>query len=245
LTAINLLCWRAVAQAGIKADFFIGHSLGEYAALAAAGVLNFADTIALVTRRGSLMEREAAANPGSMAAVVKLDIDTVRAIVATASEHGRLAVANHNSEAQIVISGEIPALEAAAALVKEQGGKAIPLKVSGAWHSELIGGAIADFRQAMAELPVNPPRTPILFNVTAGEEKNPAEIRAIMARQIAATVRWYEIIQRLLAADVRCFIEVGPKTVLSGLLKKMIPADYQCAMAACTRWTVRKPWRLA
>lgn len=230
LTAINLICWRAVSQAGIKADFFIGHSLGEYAALAAAGVLSFADTMALVTRRGRLMEREATANPGAMAAVVKLDIATVGEIVAAASAQGRLAVANHNSQAQIVISGDIAAVAAAAVLVKEKGGKAIPLKVSGAWHSPLIAGAVADFSQALAELPVQPPRTPVLFNVTAAPEQDPAAIRQIMACQIAATVRWHEIIQRLLAEGVGCFIEVGPKTVLSGLLKKMVPADYPCTI---------------
>jgi [acyl-carrier-protein] S-malonyltransferase len=230
LTAINLICWQAVDRAGIKADFFVGHSLGEYAALAAAGVLSFDDTIRLVTRRGSLMEREAAANPGAMAALVKLDIETVREIVAGATAQGRLAIANHNSAAQIVISGEAPAVAAAAALAKEKGGKAIPLKVSGAWHSELIRGAVTDFTQALAAVPVAAPRTPILFNVTAAPEPDPARIREIMARQIAATVRWYEIVQRLMAEDVRTFIEVGPKTVLSGLVRKIIPADYDCAI---------------
>jgi len=230
LTAINLICWQAMDRAGIKADFFVGHSLGEYAALAAAGVLSFDDTIRLVTRRGSLMEREAAANPGAMAALVKLDIETVREIVAGAAAHGRLAIANHNSAAQIVISGEAPAVAAAAALAKERGGKAIPLKVSGAWHSELIRGAVTDFTQALAEVPVAAPRTPILFNVTAAPEHDPARIREIMARQIAATVRWYEIVQRLIAEDVRTFIEVGPKTVLSGLVRKIVPADYDCAI---------------
>lgn len=230
LTAINLICWQAAERAGIKADFFVGHSLGEYAALTAAGVLSFDDTIRLVTRRGSLMEREAAANPGAMAALVKLDIETVREIVAGAGAQGRLAIANHNSAAQIVISGEAQAVAAAAVLAKAKGGKAIPLKVSGAWHSELIRGAVADFTNALAEVPVVAPRTPILFNVTAAPEHDPARIREIMARQIAATVRWHEIVQRLVAEDVRVFIEVGPKTVLSGLVRKIIPADYDCAI---------------
>ena len=230
LTAANLICFAAVRQAGIKADFFAGHSLGEYAALAAAGVLSFADTIRLVTERGRLMEREAAQNPGSMAAVVKLDIAAVREIVARAAARGRITVANHNSEAQVVISGETAALEAAAALVKERGGKAIALPVSGAWHSELIAGAVPDFEKIMAATPFSSPATPLLFNVTAAPEQDPAAIRAIMARQLAATVRWYEIVQRLLAEEVRFFIEVGPKTVLSGLLKKIVPADYPCTV---------------
>lgn len=228
LTAINLICWQALAAAGTRADFFVGHSLGEYSALNAAGVLSFADTIALVTERGRLMEREAAANPGAMAAVVKLDIEAVTAIVNEAASAGRLTVANHNSAAQVVISGEAAAVAAAAELVKARGGKAIPLRVSGAWHSALIAGAVPDFERFMASITFSPPRTPVLFNVSAATASDPAEIRTTMARQIAATVRWYEIVQQLLAAGVTTFIEVGPKNVLSGLLKKIVPADHPC-----------------
>lgn len=228
LTVINLICLQAVRQAGIRADFFAGHSLGEYSALAAAGVLGFDDTIRLVTERGRLMEREAAQNPGAMAAVVKLDFAAVAEIVAAAAQEGRITIANHNSAAQIVISGDTPAVAAASALAGERGGKAIPLPVSGAWHSALIAGAVPDFEKIMAATSFNPPTTPLLFNVTAAPEEEPAAIRSIMARQIAATVRWYEIVENLRAAGVGTFIEVGPKRVLSGLLKKIIPADYPC-----------------
>ncbi|MEW6594834.1 MAG: ACP S-malonyltransferase [Thermodesulfobacteriota bacterium] len=225
MTVVNLICWQALGKAGVKADFFAGHSLGEYAALCAAGVLGTEETLALVTERGRLMEREAGANPGGMHAVVKLDIDTVRGIVAAAQAKGALTLANHNSAEQIVISGETAALDAAAELVKEKGGKAIPLKVSGAWHSDLIKGAVPDFEQALAKVDVKSPHTPLLFNVTAAAETDPARIRATMARQIAATVRWYEIVQHLLAAGVDTFIEVGPKTVLTGLMKKILPPE--------------------
>jgi len=225
MTVVNLICWQALKKAGVKADFFAGHSLGEYAALCAAGVMTPEETLTLVTERGRLMEREAGANPGGMHAVVKLDIDTVRQIVTTAQAKGALTLANHNSVEQIVISGESAALEEAAALVKEKGGKAIPLKVSGAWHSDLIKGAVPDFEQALAKVDVKAPHTPLLFNVTAAAETDPATIRATMARQIAATVRWYEIVQHLLAAGVDTFIEVGPKTVLTGLMKKILPPD--------------------
>jgi [acyl-carrier-protein] S-malonyltransferase len=227
MTLVNLICWQALNKAGVKADFFAGHSLGEYAALCAAGVLTPEETLALVTERGRLMEREAGAHPGGMHAVVKLDIDTVRGIVAAAQAKGALTLANHNSAEQIVISGEVAALEAAAELVKEKGGKAIPLKVSGAWHSDLIKGAVPDFEQALAKAQVKAPHTPLLFNVTAAAEADPVVIRSIMAQQIASTVRWYEIVQHLVAAGVEVFIEVGPKTVLTGLLKKIIPAEYR------------------
>ena len=228
LTVINLISLQAVEQAGIKADYYAGHSLGEYSALAAAKVLSFADTIRLVTERGRLMEREAEQNPGAMAAVVKLDLATVQEIVVAAAGQGRLTIANHNSAAQVVISGDSAAVAAAAALAKERGGKAISLPVSGAWHSELIAGAVPDFERIMAATPFNPPATPLLFNVTAAPEEAPTAIKAIMARQIAATVRWYEIVENLRAAGVQTFIEVGPKNVLSSLLKKIIPADSPC-----------------
>ena len=227
MTVINLICWQALAKAGIKPAFFAGHSLGEYGALYAAGVLSAEDTLALVTERGRLMEREAAANPGGMQAVVKLGIEVVREIVDSAQSGGKITVANHNSAEQIVISGQTAALDAAAPLVKERGGKAIPLKVSGAWHSELIAGAVPDFEAAMARVTFNAPHTPILFNVTATSENDPAAIRTVMARQIASTVRWLEIVERLMAEEVRIFIEVGPKTVLTGLLGKIIPASYE------------------
>lgn len=225
MTVVNLICWQTLAKAGVKTDFFAGHSLGEYAALCAAGVMTPEETLTLVTERGRLMEREAGANPGGMHAVVKLDIEAVRQIVTTAQAKGALTLANHNSAEQIVISGENAALDAAAELVKEKGGKAIPLKVSGAWHSDLIKGAVPDFEQALAKVDVKSPHTPLLFNVTAAAETDPATIRATMARQIAATVRWYEIVQHLLAAGVDTFIEVGPKTVLTGLMKKILPPD--------------------
>lgn len=227
LTVMNLICWQAVAKAGIRPAFFAGHSLGEYGALCAAGVLTAEDTLALVTERGRLMEREADKNPGGMQAVVKLGIEQVREVVEAAKAFGKITVANHNSEQQIVISGQAEALAAAAAGAKEKGGKAIPLKVSGAWHSDLIKDAVPDFEAAMAKVSFATPQTPILFNVTAAEESDPAAIRRIMASQIASTVRWFEIVQRLMAEDVRVFIEVGPKDVLTGLLKKIIPADYE------------------
>ena len=227
MTVMNLICWQALAKAGVKPAFFAGHSLGEYGALAAAGIVSAEETLGLVTERGRLMEREAAANPGGMQAVVKLSIEAVRGIVESAKAAGKITVANHNSGEQIVISGEEAALAAAAPLVKEKGGKAIPLKVSGAWHSELIAGAVPDFEAAMAKVTFNAPATPVLFNVTAASESDPAAIRQIMARQIASTVRWLEIVEKLMAEEVRAFIEVGPKTVLTGLLGKIIPPDYE------------------
>jgi len=228
MTVVNLICWQAFLATGVKVDYLAGHSLGEYAALAAAGILDDEAVLRLVTERGRLMEREAAANPGGMIAALGLDIEVVREIVAEVGMEGRITAANHNCATQIVISGSAEALDIAAPLIKERGGKAIPLKVSGPWHSELIAGAITDFVVAMEKETFNAPKTPVFFNVTAGLEDDPAAIRDIMARQIASTVRWYEIINRMLELGVRNFIEIGPKGVLSGLVKKIVPADLDC-----------------
>lgn len=227
MTVTNLICFQAVKKAGVRPDFLAGHSLGEYSALCAAEVLSPEDTLRLVTERGRLMEREGSRNPGTMRAVLGLTLQEVREVLATVTE-GVVAAANHNSEKQTVISGEAAAVEAAAAEVGRHGGKTIPLKVSGAWHSPLVQAAVPDFTAIMASTPFHAPRIPVLFNATAREERAPEAIRAVMARQIASMVRWYEIVNELLACGVRIFLEVGPKTVLTGLLKKVVPAATPC-----------------
>lgn len=226
LTVVNLICWQALCKAGIRPGIIAGHSLGEYSGLCAAGVLSPSDTLALVTERGRLMEREGTRHPGSMLAVLGLTLEEVEAVLAGMAAGGPVVAANHNAAKQIVISGAEDGLDLAAAAVAERGGKAIRLQVSGANHSPLLAGAVPDFEQAMAAIPFQRPQVPLLFNVTAGEERNPDGIRRIMASQIASRVRWYEIMQELQARDVRVFIEVGPKTVLSGLLKKNLPREY-------------------
>jgi [acyl-carrier-protein] S-malonyltransferase len=226
MTTVNLICWEAVKKAGIKADYFTGHSLGEYSALCASGILSLKETLRLATERGKLMEREAEKTTGGMKAIVGLNFDQVEELVKKHSASGILVAANYNSEKQIVISGEPAPLEAITEEVSEQGGKAIALKVSGAWHSPLVAGAVADFEKVLKTMTFNTPESPVLFNVTAREESAPEEIKKIMASQISSMVRWFEIIQKLKNENVTIFIEVGPKKVLSGLLKKILPRDY-------------------
>jgi len=228
LTAVNLICWQAVKQAGITADFFAGHSLGEYSALYAAGVLTIDDSIKLVTQRGRLSDREGIRNPGGMQAVLGLTLEQVEEILQGFSSDAVVTVANHNTELQVVISGEKEALHEIEKTVASKGGKAITLNVSIANHSPLIAGAVPDFEEVLNTTEFSSPEIPIIFNVTAGEETEPNIIRSIMARQIVSRVRWFEIINVLLAKNVRTFIEVGPKTVLSGLLKKIIPRELGC-----------------
>ena len=228
MTVLDLICLQALRQAGINAEFFAGHSLGEYSALAAAGVLNAEDTLRLVTERGRLMERESAAHPGAMSAILKLNLAQVQEVVQAAAAQGVVVAANHNSEMQIVISGDAAGVEAAAVLAGQKGGKAVTLPVSGAWHSPLVAEAVPDFEKAMEQIAFHAPVGKIFFNVTASPEKDPAAIRSIMSRQIASMVKWYDTILAMRQQGVTTFIEVGPKNVLTGLLKKILPKGHDC-----------------
>ena len=228
LTAANLICWQALKKAGIRPDYFAGHSLGEYSALCASGVLGLEDTLKLVAERGKLSEREGQRNPGGMQAILGLTLEEVEEILATLPENSKVTIANHNCEKQIVISGYHETLAVVDGIVSEKGGKAITLNVSVANHSPLVAGAIPDFEKIMADISFQTPVTPVLYNVTAAEEKEPMKIRSIMSRQIASRVRWFEIINSLVDKGVTHFIEVGPKKVLSGLNKKIIPKSSGC-----------------
>jgi [acyl-carrier-protein] S-malonyltransferase len=222
LTAVNLICWQAIKKAGIRPDYLAGHSLGEYSALYAAEVLNIEETLRLVTERGRLSDREGTKNPGGMQAILGLNLETVEKILGELSGDSIVSVANHNTELQVVISGEKEVLNEVDELVVERGGRAITLNVSIANHSPLIAGAVPDFEDVLKGAVFSTPTIPILFNMTATEETEPAAIRAIMARQIVSRVRWFEIINSLVARGVNTFIEVGPQKVLTGLTKKTV-----------------------
>ena len=222
LTVINLICWTAAKKAGIQADYFAGHSLGEYSALCASNILTVENTLKLVSERGRLSQREGRKNPGGMQAVLGLTLEEMEDILDSLPESAMATVANHNTKTQIVISGYHDTLAKVDSIVSEKGGKAITLNVSVANHSPLVAGAIPDFEKIMTEVLFSPPQKPLIFNVTAAEETDPAAIRSIMSRQIAARVRWYETINSLLEKGVNTFIEMGPKKVLSGLTKKIV-----------------------
>ena len=138
VTAVNLACLVSLTKEGISPDFAAGHSLGEYAALAAANVLSTESALGLVNKRGALMHRESVRNPGAMAAIIGLDFGMVQALVQEAGQGDIVAVANHNTAEQIVVTGQKEALSRTLDLVQGKGGKAIPLKVSGAWHCRLM-----------------------------------------------------------------------------------------------------------
>ncbi|MBW2107467.1 MAG: ACP S-malonyltransferase [Deltaproteobacteria bacterium] len=226
VTAVNLSVLAVLEKEGVRPDWVAGHSLGEYSALKAAGVTTAEGTVKLVFERGRLMHREASKNQGAMHAIIGLEIDTVREIVSQAAKKGVVAVANHNAAKQIVTTGAPEPVEYASELATQQGAKAIPLKVSGAWHSELIRGAEKDFRAFLQQIPFQAPVIPLIFNVTADVESDPDQISDIMARQLCSPVRWYDSMCRLQDEGVEIFAEIGPKRVLTGLLRKIVPDNY-------------------
>lgn len=220
--AVDLCCWQGLVSAGVKPHAVAGHSVGEYAALAAAGVLSPAQCLELITLRGRLMDRDAIANPGAMAAIMGAGPEEVAALCQEVE--GEVQPANYNTPAQTVITGERQAVAAAGALAKERGFKAIPLKVSGAWHSPLIAAAGRDMAEALAPLEFAAPACLHVPNTTGEPTADAAVIKNQLMKQLTAPVRWVQTIQALLDQGVEVFIEAGPKNVLAGLIKKTAPA---------------------
>lgn len=226
ITAANLMSWQAFLNAtggDVEISAFAGHSLGEYSALCAGGVISAEDALRLVTKRGALMEREGDKNPGGMRAVLGLKIDQIDEIISAYDGSGVVTAANHNTPEQIVISGSMDALDQITPITEENGAKVIPLNVSVANHSPLVADAVPDFSAFMDTINFNAPKTPVYFNVSAQKETVPATMKEMMAGQIASRVRWYEIISSMIDEGIDTFIEVGPKTVLKGMMRKIVP----------------------
>lgn len=201
-----------------------GHSLGEFTALAAAGAIRFEDGLRLVRERGRLMKAAGEQNPGAMAALLGLDAPKVREVCAQASERtgGTLILANDNCPGQVVISGDDRTIEVGMELAKTAGAKrAVKLAVSIAAHSPLMAPAAAEFRKALDVTPFTMPSVPVYGNVEAQPLNSAEAIRDELDRQLTSSVRWTETIQHMSAAGLTHFVELGPKDVLVGLLKRI------------------------
>ena len=205
-----------------------GHSLGEFSALAAAGAMDFEDALRLVAVRASAMQKCCEKVPGTMAAVIKLPTETVEEICASCA--GLVIPANYNSEGQIVISGEAEAVAEACAKMKEAGAKrALPLAVSGAFHSPLMEPARLELAEAIEKTPFRAPVCPVYQNVTALPSTDPVVIKDNLLRQLTSPVRWTQTVLNMVADGADSFLEIGPGTVLQGLVKRIAPevADIQ------------------
>jgi [acyl-carrier-protein] S-malonyltransferase len=204
-----------------------GHSLGEYAAYVAAGSLSVPDAARLVRRRGELMQEAGRTRPGTMAAVLGLDLAAVEAACAAASSEadGVVVAANHNAPDQTVLSGDRHAVERAADLCRAAGARRVTfLKVSGAFHSPLMEPARDGLRQALDTVSFRDPRFPVIANATAQPVSTAAEARRLLAEQLTAPVRWVESIRTAASvAPGATFVEIGPGGVLSGLLRRILP----------------------
>ena len=203
-------------------DMVAGHSLGEFSALVAAGALDFEDGLRLVSIRAQAMQRCCEQVPGTMAAIINLPDSTIEEICARTP--GVVIPANYNSPGQVVISGEVSAVQAACEALKAAGAKrALVLPVSGAFHSPLMEPARAELARAIETTPFHTPRCPIYQNVTALPTTDSAVIRENVLKQLTSPVRWTTTVQNMLQDGAGRFIELGPGTVLQGLVKRMAP----------------------
>ncbi|MFC1856817.1 ACP S-malonyltransferase [Thermodesulfobacteriota bacterium] len=224
ITAVNLSFLAALDFEGVKPDVTAGHSLGEYSALCASKVLTPEDTFRLVYKRGELMHRESLKYQGAMQAIIGFPMEKVQALVDKVRGDDKIiSVANQNTETQIVITGSPGPVESVAALAASEGAKTVALKVSGAWHSELIKGAEEEFIRHLDSAAFAEPEIPLIHNVTADTAKDPNEIRSIMGDQLCRPVLWYDSMSKIIDDDVINFVEVGPGRVLAGMLRKILP----------------------
>ncbi|HUM10728.1 MAG TPA: ACP S-malonyltransferase [Myxococcaceae bacterium] len=211
--------WTARGGAGA---LVAGHSLGEYSALVAAGALSLADAVRAVRARGTFMQEAVPAGTGAMAAVLGLDAEVVARVCAEAAEGQVVSPANYNSPEQTVIAGHAAAVERASAKLREAGAKrVVPLSVSAPFHCALMEPVKPRLAEVLARCTVSSPRVPVVSNVEAAPNADPARVVPLLLAQVSAPVRWVESIRALAAAGVTRVVELGPGRVLGGLVKRI------------------------
>jgi [acyl-carrier-protein] S-malonyltransferase len=222
LVAVSIACLRAAQEVGGKnlpaPAFMAGHSLGEYTALAAANVLDFSTTVFLAKERGRLMYEAGMKTPGSMMAIIGLD----EAILAEVCKETNTVIANINSPGQLVISGATENIAKAGEKAKAKGAaRALPLQVSGAFHSPLMQPAVDGMTQILAKITFRDPIVPIIANVTAQPLTSGNQIREELLKQLCSSVQWQRSVEFMAGQGVGKFIEIGPGKVLAGLIKRI------------------------
>ena len=221
ILTVSVAAFRALSEAGIDAPAFVaGHSLGEYSALVAAGVLSLSDAVRTVRARGRYMQEAVPVGTGAMAAVVGGEISDIERICAEASEDQVCSVANFNSPGQAVIAGNTEAVDRAVELLSGVAKRVIKLKVSAPFHCALMKPAQERLAQELERLEFNNPAMPVVTNVDARPTMAPQELRDALVRQVSAPVRWVESMQLLIEQGVDTFVEAGPGKVLSGLMRQ-------------------------
>jgi len=223
LLTTGVMVAEKLRAAGITPDFAAGHSLGEYGALVIAGVLSFEDAVAIVHKRGLFMNEAVPAGQGAMAAILGMELDALHAVTEQVTAEGdAVQVANVNCPGQIVISGTKAGVDKASVAAKEAGAKrAIPLVVSGPFHSELMRPSSAQLQATLADITLSAPQIPVIGNVNAKELSDVSAIQQELVEQVYSAVQWEASVREMIAQGVDVFIECGPGKVLSGLVKKI------------------------
>ncbi len=222
IVTMSVAALRVLEEKGIKPDVVAGLSLGEYTAHVCAGSLKFADAVKLVRKRGKYMQEEVPVGKGAMAAILGLTADEVRDAAKQASEAGICTGANFNCPGQIVVSGEVAAVEKCCEIAKEMGAKrAIMLDVSAPFHCAMLIGAGEKLAKEMENIEVYDMQVPVITNVTADYVKDKSEIKLLLKEQVSNSVLWEDSIRRMIADGVDTFIEIGPGKALSGFMKKI------------------------
>ena len=224
MLAAGIACYRAWRDAGAPAPAVVaGHSLGEYTALVAAGVIAFADALPLVRFRADAMQQAVPVGQGGMAAILGLDDESVRAACAEAAQGQVVEAVNFNAPSQVVIAGNKEAVERACAAAKARGAKrALPLPVSAPFHSSLMKPAAERLAAYLAGVTFNAPAIPLINNVDVATPADPAAIKDALVRQAWQPVRWTEVVQAMAARGITQVIECGPGKVLSGMTKRIV-----------------------
>lgn len=223
LVTASVAYLEALRDLGVTPDYVAGHSLGEYSALVAAGVLSYEDAVRLVRLRGQFMEEAVPGGQGAMAATLGADRAALSELCRSISEAGNsVELANVNCPGQIVVSGTVAGVNEVVQRVKEAGGKrAIPLEVSGPFHSSLMKEAAEQLAAELQKVTFNAPVMPVIVNVTATPVTDPEEIRNLLVAQVFSPVLWQDSVEWLIADGVDTFVEIGSGSVLAGLIRKI------------------------
>jgi [acyl-carrier-protein] S-malonyltransferase len=221
VVTVSTAILKVLEEKGIKPDVTAGLSLGEYSALVCSNVLEFATAVALVKKRGKFMQEAVPLGVGTMAAILGLSSDVVNEICAKASVKGIVEPANYNCPGQIVIGGEVEAVNFACEITKNIGGKGIPLSVSAPFHTSMLESASAKLSDELKNIELSDIRVPIITNVTGDYIASKDEVKDLLKRQVKSPVHWESTIRRMISDGVDTFVEIGPGKVLSGFVKKV------------------------
>jgi len=232
LLACDVAAFRVLEAEGVRFGAAAGHSLGEFAALVAAGVVDLPSALAVVVARGRAMQMASERRPGTMTALIGIGPDDAAEICEIAGRGDVLAVANENAANQVVLSGTVAAIERSEEIAKSRGARAIRLNVAGAFHSPLMQPAVEPIREALAATAFRAPTFPIVANVSGESVDEPAAMRDLLARHVVSPVRWERSMRTLAEAGFDAFVEAGPGQVLTKLVKRQLPGVRAAAIGS-------------